>query len=185
MRFEKVNKYQFIEDYLRTQNAEGYNADFFRREAAIAYDKHVIIPTRASAHSAGYDFVTPFSLSIAPGETIVVPTGIKCDMRTRKSYVVGGMSYADVYLQMHIRSSIGIRHHVILSNCTGIIDADYYNNPDNEGDIHLALTNIGHDTFEAAAGERLAQGIITEFFRAENDFFTSEDRSGGIGSSGK
>ena len=184
MRFEKVNRYQFIEDYLRTQNAEGYNADFFRREASIAYDKHVIIPTRASAHSAGYDFVTPFSLSIAPGETIVVPTGIKCDMRTRSPIVVGGISCPDVFLQMHIRSSIGIRHHIILSNCTGIIDADYYNNPDNEGDIHLALRNLGNDTFEAAAGERLAQGILVGFFRTDDDA-SNGYRSGGIGSSGK
>lgn len=154
------------------------------REAALkAYEEFVRIPTRASRYSAGYDFVTPFSLGIGRGETVTVPTGIKCFMgrtdimRNRENY--------EVFLQMHVRSSIGIRHGIVLSNCTGIIDADYYNNPDNEGDIHLALWNRGDNFFECKAGDRIAQGILIPYFTTDNEVFPEETRSGGIGSSGK
>ena len=79
----------------------------------------------------------------------------------------------------HIRSSVGIKRGIRLSNGTGIIDSDYYNNKDNEGHIMIGLT-AKEITFEAPM-ERLCQGIFTKYLTTDNDNAKSI-REGGIGS---
>lgn len=62
---------------------------------------------------------------------------------------------------------------------------DYYNNEDNEGHIMLALVNRSNKGFRISKGDRLVQGIISEYLLVEDDFYGKGDsRSGGIGSTG-
>ena len=81
-------------------------------------DKDIILPTRATEGSAGYDIrvLTPGkkSIEIKPLESYVFDTGIKAYMEK------------DEVLKIYIRSSVGIKKHIILSNCVAIIDARRY-----------------------------------------------------------
>jgi len=139
-------------------------------EVVSTYDEvEVSLPKRQTANSAGYDICILDGDMIVPGETKVFSTGLKAYMGT------------DEFLGIHIRSSIGIKRKLILSNITGIIDSDYYNNPDNEGHIMIALTNIGNESQIILGGERIAQGIFYKYLKADNDKATSV-RTGGIGS---
>lgn len=127
------------------------------------------IPKRGTSKSAGYDFHTPIDFTLEPGNQIIIPTMIKAYM-----------GY-DQVLTMHIRSSIGIKKNVILTNCTGIIDSDYYSNEDNDGNICLALLNLGNETVHFRTGDRIAQGIFMKYLITDDDK-SDLTRKGGIGS---
>lgn len=132
-------------------------------------DAQINLPQRTSAESAGYDIECAETVTINPGEVKIVPTGIKAFMAYNE------------FLAIHIRSSIGIKRHIMLANCTGIIDSDYYNNEDNEGHILLGLYNLGTEAVTLEKGERVAQGIFTKYLVA-NDDEANGIRRGGIGS---
>lgn len=134
--------------------------------------KIIDLPKRSTSRSAGYDFTSPSYVFIQPGQTKKIPTGIKAYM------------LPDEYLAIHIRSSLGIKHNLMLANCTGIIDSDYYSNPDNDGEIIIAITNLGTETHEIKFGERFAQGIFCKYLIVDNDN-TTTNRIGGIGSTDK
>lgn len=132
-------------------------------------DAQINLPQRTTAESAGYDIECAETVTINPGEVKIVPTGIKAFMAYNE------------FLAIHIRSSIGIKRHIMLANCTGIIDSDYYNNEDNEGHILLGLYNLGTEAVTLEKGERIAQGIFTKYLVA-NDDEANGIRRGGIGS---
>lgn len=132
-------------------------------------DAQINLPQRKTAESAGYDIECAETVTINPGEVKIVPTGIKAFMAYNE------------FLAIHIRSSIGIKRHIMLANCTGIIDSDYYNNEDNEGHILLGLYNLGTEAVTLEKGERVAQGIFTKYLVA-NDDEANGIRRGGIGS---
>ena len=104
---------------------------------------------------------------------VLVPTGIKSYMQE------------DEYLQLANRSSNPLKHFLVLPNGVGIVDSDYYNNPDNEGHIYFQLLNFGLFDKEIKKGDRIGQGIFLPFLKAdadeENDM---NERTGGFGSSG-
>ena len=130
------------------------------------------LPERRTEYSAGYDVKPYFSGVVAPGETKLIETGIKCKLN------------CDEFIQLHLRSSVGIKNSVMLANGTGIIDADYYNNPDNEGHIMIPIRNIGNDPFVYDASERLAQLVIMPYRIVYRDTTTAK-RTGGFGSTNK
>lgn len=132
-------------------------------------DAQINLPQRTTAESAGYDIECAETVTINPGEVKIVPTGIKAFMAYNE------------FLAIHIRSSIDIKRHIMLANCTGIIDSDYYNNEDNEGHILLGLYNLGTEAVTLEKGERVAQGIFTKYLVA-NDDEANGIRRGGIGS---
>lgn len=78
---------------------------------------------------------------------------------------------------------MGINNNVMLANGTGIIDADYYNNDDNEGHIMIPIRNLGDTPFEYNKNERLAQLIIMPYRITAKDR-TTKKRIGGFGSTG-
>ena len=131
------------------------------------------LPTRADKRSAGYDFYTPVDFAVLPHSKMLIWTNVKAYMQE------------DEVLQIFVRSSIGIKHDCVLANGTGIIDASYYENKDNDGNIGIVLVNRTGQTKEFRAGERIAQGIFTKYLLVDEDMTTSEERTGGIGSSGK
>lgn len=69
-------------------------------------------------------------------------------------------------------------------NACGVIDADYADNPDNEGHIQIMLYNAGKVSQPINKGDRIAQGIFTRYFTDENDVVETE-RVGGFGSTGE
>ena len=103
----------------------------------------------------------------------LIPTGLKAYMQP------------DEYLAIHIRSSLAVKQRLVLANSQGIIDADYYNNADNEGHILIALLNGGSQDVAVSAGMRIAQGIFCKYLLTDRDELTGkEERTGGIGSTG-
>ena len=132
------------------------------------------MPERKTELSAGYDFCLPEEVTLEPGKLQLVPTGVKAYMQ------------AGEWLGMYIRSSMAVKKRLMLVNNVGIIDADYYNNPDNEGHIMLALLNMGENPVTLPKGERVAQGIFYNYLTADGDEKVSKAvRGGGFGSTGK
>ncbi|WP_300924590.1 dUTP diphosphatase [uncultured Clostridium sp.] len=136
-------------------------------------DVEIKLPTRADVGSAGYDFYSPCDFTISPGQTRIIPMDVKVYMEQ------------DEVLMLYIRSSIGIKKQVVLTNGTGVVDSTYYNNPDNDGNMHVALTNYSNNTWEFKVGERLMQGVFMKYFITDDDQPLAQTRIGGIGSSGK
>ena len=132
------------------------------------------MPERKTQKSAGYDFCLPEDVVLEPGKLQLVPTGIKAYMQDGE------------YLGMHIRSSMAVKKRIMLVNNVGIIDADYYNNADNEGHIMLALLNTGNEALALPKGECVAQGIFHNYLVADGDADSEKAvRGGGFGSTSK
>ena len=131
------------------------------------YDR-IKIPTRATKFSAGYDFCSPFDFTLRPGDTIKVPTGIRCGMNT------------DWVLMIYPRSGLGFKYKVRLDNTVGVVDADYYFS-DNEGHIFIKITNEGDQVVRIKQGDAFAQGIFMEYGITEDDC-VEDTRNGGFGS---
>ena len=129
-------------------------------------------PTRGSIHSAGYDFYAYDDYTIEPKQSVLIRTGVKAYMPP------------DEYLDLRVRSSLGIKRQLMLATGASVIDADYYNNEENEGEIMVVLYNYGDETQTIAAGERIVQGIFTKYFLIDNDD-TTDQRTGGTGSTNK
>jgi dUTP pyrophosphatase len=141
-------------------------------EVITAYKNQGInLPKRATKHSAGYDIESAETITINPGEIKKVPTGLKV-----------AMEY-DEALFVYPRSSLGIKKQLITSNAVGVVDADYYNNEDNEGHLMVPILNFGKEPVTIQKGERIAQGIFQKFFTTDDDQ-ANGDRKGGFGSSG-
>ena len=101
----------------------------------------------------------------------LVSTGMKCKLDINQ------------YLELSVRSSCPLKNWLILANSVGIIDSDYYNNPDNEGEIFFQMINLSPLPIYLKRGDRIGQGIIKTYDRTEDDHVT-DLRSGGMGSTG-
>lgn len=131
------------------------------------------IPKRSTRASAGYDFATPVRIVLHPHEhSKIIPTDIKVSMGE------------DEFLACHIRSSLGMKKGISLTNTTGIIDSDYYSNPDNDGNICFQLKNNSEHTVVIQKGEKVFQGIFQKYLKTDSDEINSK-RTGGIGSTGE
>jgi dUTP pyrophosphatase len=91
----------------------------------------------------------------------------------------------DEVLLLYVRSSLGIKCGVVLSNGTGVIDSSYYNNPSNNGNIGIALHNTSDRMVVIKQGDRIIQGIFMKYLVADVDCVIHENRVGGIGSSNR
>lgn len=153
-KFEKISKSEFLKDVPDAN-----------------YDD-IILPKRSTLNSAGYDFYSIISFTLSPGERRVIPTGIKVSMNSNE------------FLSIYIRSSLGFKWNIRMCNQVGIIDADYYNNSENEGHIFVCLMNEGNKVLEIKKGDRIVQGIFMPFLITDDDK-TTDIRMGGIGSTNK
>lgn len=172
-------------------------------EIITAYkNKGVNLPKRATKKSAGYDFEAVEDITIPSlpktlikeiGKAIfanegsaieylkekikqfkptLVPTGIKAYMQD------------DEVLMLYNRSSNPLKKGLIMGNSVGVIDADYYNNPDNEGHIYFQFFNILPFDIKIKKGDRIGQGVFQKFLKVDNDN-TTRVREGGLGSTDK
>ena len=162
-RFEKVSLEQFREGWTDTFGSA-------EEEGIREIYDGIKLPKRATAGSAGYDFFAPVRLTLAPGETVKVPTGIRVWMEP------------EWVLKCYPRSGLGFKFRLQLNNTVGIIDSDYYYS-DNEGHIFAKITNDTNEgkTVEIKAGEGFMQGIFVEYGITLDDDVTAV-RNGGFGS---
>lgn len=130
----------------------------------------IIIPTRKTKFSAGYDLNVPCRVTISPGCVAKIPTGLKCKFPN------------NMVLLIAIRSSMAIKG-LSLVNSLGVIDADFVDNLENEGHILIVLRNNTDDVIVINKGERVAQGIFTVYHTFGDN--VNEERNGGLGSTGK
>lgn len=139
------------------------------KEKYKEHDCETIIPTRGSKNSAGYDLYSKEDINIDPGKKYLFWTDIKTYMMPNE------------VCQIYVRSSIGVKKGLVLCNQVGIIDSDYFENPENDGNIGVCLKNETNVTQTIKKGERIAQAIFMKYQIADN--IISEDmRTGGIGS---
>lgn len=119
----------------------------------------IILPKRATNNSAGYDFFLPKDLNVLPQETVAIKTYIKAYMEE------------DEVLLLYIRSSLGVKKNLMLKNQTGVIDSDYYNNVDNDGNIIVNLINTGNEEVNLIQDERFIQGIFVKYLKVDDEDF--------------
>ena len=162
-KFEKVSFGQYMADYVDTFGETG------EEEVKAIYDA-IKLPKRATKGSAGYDFYAPVDIILKAGESIKIPTGIRCSME--ENWV----------LKCYPRSGLGFKFRLQLNNTVGIIDSDYYFSK-NEGHIMAKITNDSREgkTVAVSSGDGFIQGIFVEYGITVDDD-ADGIRDGGFGS---
>lgn len=156
-KFEKISFEQFKKDII--DDIDLYN--------------DLTIPKRSTMHSAGYDFTLVNDINMKPNEAIKIPTGIKVCMNN------------DEVLFIIIRSSLGFKHNIRITNQVVVTDSDYYNNITNEGHLYISLQNHSNEEKSFKKGEKFVQGIFTKFLTTDDEELPNNVRIGGIGSTNK
>lgn len=133
------------------------------------------LPKRSTLNSAGYDFFAPEDMTFPSKKLTRIMTGIKCELMP------------DMVLILANRSSNPSKKGLILADGVGVVDADYYGNPNNDGEIGFEFYNISDEEVVIKKGEKIGQGIIMRFMKTENDYASNPNltRTGGFGSTGK
>lgn len=130
------------------------------------------LPERSTKSSAGYDFFNPTKVICKSHEITMIPTGIKAQFPEEE------------VLLLFNRSSNPKKKGLIILNGVGVVDSDYYNNADNEGEMAFVFYNMLNEDVTLEAGEKLGQGIFMKYAKTDDDTAEGE-RTGGFGSTGK
>lgn len=129
----------------------------------------IILPKRQTKNSAGYDFYVASDTVIKAHSIALIPTGVKAYMES------------DEVLKIYVRSSMPMKKGLTLANNVGIIDSDYFENPDNDGHIMIQVLNFSDNDILVKKNDRIAQGIFLKYLLTDDDT-TNEERKGGFGS---
>lgn len=132
--------------------------------------EEIQLPTRGTSRAMAYDFYSPIDLEIEPNKIGKIWTDVKAYMGDNECLI------------LNVRSSQGGK--VMLGNTQGWIDADYFSNESNDGNIGIFLKNISDEVYVIKKGDRIAQGAFFNFLSSDNGN-TDSQRVGGFGSSGK
>lgn len=175
IKFEKVKRFAAADFNLpvrKTKNSAGYDFE-------VAED--IVIPTWTSqlmamtktvedipAGGVSLDWLAA-KTQVTKAKPTLVSTGVKCQLEP------------GYYLELSVRSSTPLKYWIILANSVGIIDADYYNNPDNEGEIFFQVINLSPYPIALKKGDIIGQGIIKKYHVTDDDA-AAGDRIGGFGS---
>lgn len=155
-KFFKINYSQFCHDF---------------SDDKMLYDEYSL-PRRATMCSAGYDFFSLDEYVVHPGEVLKIPTGIKVCMNDDEMFC------------LFVRSSMGFKYNVRLTNQVGVIDSDYFSNPDNDGHMWVSLHNHGLKDFVIHKGDAFCQGIFMKYLVTDDDVAEGV-RVSGIGSTSR
>lgn len=147
--FEKISFEQFSKDVIDDKKL---------------YEEYRL-PSRTTKKAAGYDFYALYDYTLRPGEIMKVPTGVKVDMES------------DDVLLLLDRSSMGFKYNVRMCNQVGVIDADYYNNKDNEGHMWIKIQNEGDKDYIVKKGDGMCQGIFIKYLTVDNENDSFEERT--------
>ena len=181
-KFEKVSKFAEVDINLpvrKTAESAGYDME-------VAED--IVIPSYSKMARMMGEVISPF-IATDEGITTRILTleemaAITKTFGTKPTLVSTGMKCQldpGTYLELSVRSSCPLKHWLILANSVGIIDADYYNNPDNEGEIFFQMINLSPFDILLKKGDIVGQGIIKPYLTTEDDN-ASGQRTGGFGS---
>ena len=129
-------------------------------------EEDIKLPERSTLNSAGYDFFAIEDIIFNPETITRVFTGVKCELMPNQVLILAN------------RSSNPSKKGLILLNGIGVVDADYYGNPDNDGEIAFEFYNMLDEIVEIKKGEKLGQGLILKFDKTEDDFVTNVRKSG-------
>ena len=132
----------------------------------------VTLPIRSTINSAGYDMFSPIDITIEPNTIETVFTNVKATCNS------------DEFIMVCVRSSMG-KKGINLANDVGIIDSDYYSNPNNDGNIGVMLKNSSSVPFEIKAGDKITQAIFMKYLVVDDDVPANNIRTSGFGSTGK
>lgn len=141
-------------------------------ESTTREDMIVKLPKRSTAKSAGYDFFVIEDVVCKAHEITLIKTGMKAYMED------------DDVLLLFNRSSNPKKKGLIVPNGVGVIDADYVDNPDNEGEIGGLFYNMLDEDVVLKAGDKMMQGVFVKYNITDDDNAEGE-RSGGFGSTGR
>ena len=139
-------------------------------------DKNINLPIRKTKYSAGYDIESAEDVVIPSFKKGMAPTFVKTGI---KAYMED-----DEVLLLYNRSSNSKKKGLILANSVGVIDKDYYGNPDNDGHIMLAFYNVKEEDTVIKKGEAIGQAIFQKYLITDDDNAQGE-RMGGFGSTSK
>jgi dUTP pyrophosphatase len=139
-------------------------------------NSNINLPVRKTKYSAGYD--------IEAAEDTVIPSFKKGMKPTLVKTGIKAYMGEDEVLILANRSSNPGKKGLILANSIGVIDSDYYGNPDNDGHIMFAFYNIKDEDIEIKKGDAIGQGIFQKFLITDNDVSQGQ-RTGGFGSTSK
>ena len=139
-------------------------------------DKDIHIPVRKTKYAAGYDIEAAEDTVIPAFKQGQKPTLVKTGL---KAYMP-----EDEYLMLCNRSSNPKKKGLVMANSIGIIDSDYYENPDNDGHFMFAFFNIKAEDIEIKKGDVIGQAIFQKYLTVDNDKAEGE-RVGGFGSTSK
>lgn len=182
-KFEKVSKFSEVDINLpvrKTANSAGYDME-------VAED--IVIPSYHRMYDMMNDIVSPF-IPYEDGTissrifTLDEMANITKTFKIKPTLVSTGMKCqldSNTYLELSVRSSCPLKYWLIMGNSVGIIDADYYNNPDNEGEIFFQIINLSPYDIQLKKGDIIGQGIIKSYLTTEDDNASGE-RLGGFGS---
>jgi dUTP pyrophosphatase len=132
---------------------------------------HVPLPSYQTAGSAGFDLAASADLTVHPGAVALVPTGLVIEVP------------AGHFLGIFARSSTPLKRGLIVANGVGVVDSDY-SGPSDE--IKIAVLNVTSAPVEIKRGDRLAQGVIIPFVRAQwREDAPAGTSRGGFGSTGR
>ena len=177
-KFEKISKEQWLKDtsletiLIAKQEVNSEGASIEVNKVIDVYDECIQLPQRSTTRSAGYDLISPIDAEIPPHSQMMIPSGLKVNME------------ADDVMFIIIRSSLGIKKGLSIPNQTGVIDSDYYNNPDNEGHFWICLRNNNDTPYKINRGDRISQAIFLKYSTTADDQPISNSRNGGFGSTG-
>ncbi len=139
-------------------------------------NKGINLPVRKTKNSAGYDVEAAEDTVIKPfkpgDKPTLIHTGLKAYCQEDEWYMLAN------------RSSNPGKKHLVLANGIGVIDSDYYGNPDNDGEFMYAYFNIGSEDVVINKGDVIGQVIFQKFLKVDNDQAEGQ-RLGGFGSTSK
>ena len=178
---------EFVEKRVKMRNNFGRKFEVCKKYISDAGETSIVLPKRQTPYSAGYDFYCAETVRIPsiwkqaikalflrrPVQPTVVFTHVKAKMRPNE------------FLLLANRSSSPSRLGLVCANGVGIVDRDFYNNPDNDGDIGFSFYNLMPWDTVLHPGDRIGQGIFQTYLKTEDDSPLIKSRSGGFGSTNK
>jgi len=147
-----------------------------RFEKVSRIDEEIELPKRSTKNSAGHDFFAPCRIDIPPykigDNPILVRTGIKVEMPNNE------------FLMLVNRSSNPKKKNLVIPNSMGIVDYDYVDSAENEGEMMFAFYNLSNEPILLEKGYGMGQGIFQKYYTTVDDNADGE-RTGGFGSTNK
>ena len=174
IKFEKVSRFADTDFNLpvrKTKNSAGYDFEVAEDICIPTWTSQLMALAKATPQPKepyNLEEMAALTKQIKAKPTLV-STGVKCHLE--EGY----------YLELSVRSSTPLKYWIILANSVGIIDADYCDNPDNEGEIFFQVINMSPFDIYLKKGDIIGQGIIKRYEVTDNDKAIGE-RQGGFGS---